>query len=316
MVRRGYKIKRSLEKTLPDLWMLATGGAPAFVYGGAVRGLPIFTYHIVDASFERDLAALHDGGYRTAGTGELLEWANGARRPDGRVVALTFDDGHASLGAVAVPLLERFGYRAIAFVVSGLVPDRSTDTLTGWRQLSTAVARGTLEVGAHSLFHHHVPVSASIVGVVTATTATHFAANIPVPRWPGDSPVPIGTPILAGRPRYVARPAFRPAAGEMERIASLAARAGAAELGSGGWWRTVQSEPEVRGSIETLEEADAAIADDIRVSIERIVERCPNPAARHVCYPWYSGDERTHRVARRAGAVAVYGGVGMKTMPA
>ena len=45
---------------------------------------------------------------------------------------------------------------------------------------------------------------------------------------------------------------------------------------------------------------------DIRRSVELIELHCPNPGARHLCYPWYAGDARTDGLVFAAGVTVVY----------
>jgi peptidoglycan/xylan/chitin deacetylase (PgdA/CDA1 family) len=303
MLPLRHRLRRSIEKTAPDLLALAAGRLPRFVYGGALDTLPVFTFHVVDRRFEAVLRALRDGGYRTAGADELVAHASGAAA-DGRTVALTIDDGDASLVRTAVPLLARHGMRAIAFVVSGLVPERTTRRLAGWESLREAVASGVLEVGAHSLHHHHVASGPRVLGIVSRDTPTDFAASIPVPRSLGDERPAIGTPILRGGPRYTVRRAFHPDPASPLRAAdrARASAPGRARV--------------VAGRYESEAEADAAVTSDVRDSIALIEARCSNAAARHFCYPWYARDARADRLAALGGATLLYGGVTTRSTPA
>jgi hypothetical protein len=291
MIPLRYRLQRSLEKNLPPLASALLGRLPRFAYGGALGdALPVFVYHAVDESFEADLRYLRAGGYRTVGAVELARYAL-TGRPHGRAVALTFDDGDRSLTDVAAPLLHAYGFRGIAFVVSGLVPDSADLGLSGWRELRAAVEQGSLEVGAHSLYHHHVPVGPRVIGVVDGATPADFRANIPVPRLRGDAVINAGMPILRGRPRYIARRSFRPAPGAL-----------------GGW--DAAGRPEVlAGEWETEAEAEQRVVEDMRQAMVLLEQRCPNPARAHLCYPWYAGDDWTDRMAGRAGAECVYGGM-------
>jgi hypothetical protein len=292
MIPLRYRIRRSLEKNLTDVAAALLARLPAFVYGGALGGtLPVFTYHRVDAGFGDDLARLRSGGYRTAGAAELEEYARTGHLHAPRTVALTFDDGDASLTRVAAPLLETYGQRGIGFVVAGLVPETSNGKLCGWRELAESVQQGVLEIGIHSLFHHHVPVSPEVLGRVDERTPLAFTADVPVPRIPGDAPITLGMPILRGKPRYLARAAFQPAAGALER------------------WAATNGDAPIEGTYETADEADSAVEDDIRRAIDLVRLRCPNPAESHLCYPWYAGDARTDRLALKAGVRMVYGGI-------
>jgi len=304
-----YRLARKVAKTAPDFVSVLSGRVPGFVYGRPLGSLPIFTYHAVDTRFERDLQFLRAGGYRCAGATEILAVATGATAPDGRTVALTFDDGLVSLTQVAVPLLRRYGLRAIAFVVSGLVPERSNAFLAGWDELAAATAEGVLEVGPHSLFHHHVPVGADVVGLVAPWTPTGFTADLPIPTGNGPGPVPIGFPILRGAPRYTTRRAFRPESGSLQAAFDLIHRAGPQvftdRLARGRLMRGLR----ITGRYETVEQGESAIVADMKQSAEIVQQRCPGSAALHLCYPWFAGDAHTNRLAARAGMHLVYGGV-------
>ena len=102
---------------------IGSGGAPS------VR-LPVFMYHrllnhpssrdpytITPAAFESDLKYLGDNGYTTVGSAELLAYAeDGAALPE-KPVMLTFDDGYFNNIHYAAPLLEKYGMKAVIFVV-------------------------------------------------------------------------------------------------------------------------------------------------------------------------------------------------------
>jgi hypothetical protein len=292
MIPVRYRFQRSLEKNLPPIAAAALGRLPRFVYGRDLgSSLPVFVYHAVDRSFEDDLRYLRAGGYRTAGIAEIESFLATGRPHVPRTVVLTFDDGDVSLTSVAAPLLHAYGFRAIGFVVSGLVPDRSDGELSGWQELRAAVAQGSLEIGPHSLFHHHVPVSSQVIGTVDATTPTGFRANIPIPRVTGDAAITPGMPILRGRPRYLTRTAFRPDAAAVRE------------------WTAAGKPAHLAGDRETDLEAERAIIDDMTRAQAVIAERCPNRGQHHLCYPWYAGDEWTDRLAGRAGVRCVYAGV-------
>ena len=308
MIRLSIRLRRSIEKTYPPFLAVATGAVPRFVYGSRVDVLPVFAYHVVGPAFEQDLLYLQRGGYRTAGIEEVAANALGDSEPDGRTVALTFDDGDESVVRVAAPLLRRYGFRGIAFVVAGVVPPSSEHGLAGWAELRTAVATGALEVGSHSLFHHQVPVSPEIVGFVDCATDTGFTASIPIPRGRGDAIPDLGTPIYRGRPRYTAAAAFLPHPEGVERCRSFALERGEDLLRSSSGLRELAKLAPRTGTYETRQEADGAVEADMRSSFDRIGAECPNPAARHLCFPWYARTGRAEALAGRAGAALMFGG--------
>lgn len=126
--------------------------------------LPILTYHAIEAGdgplsvssrrFTEHLKAISSLGYATTGlersVSRLYGW--GARTID-REIAITFDDGYASVLTEAMPLLERFGFKATVFVISDLVGCRLEGReLLGWRDLAALSATG-VEIGSHTATH-------------------------------------------------------------------------------------------------------------------------------------------------------------------
>lgn len=300
MISPSARLRRSFVKTIPFFAAIAGGRAPAFVYGSRrVRGIPVFTYHVPGPSFEKDLSALSRAGYRTAGAEELAAYASGRHQPDGRTVALTFDDGHESLVRQVVPLLQRYGFRGMAFVVAGLVPERSDGELAGWAELRDAVAAGVLEVGAHSLYHHEVPVSPEVVGFVDSGTDTGFTANVPIPRLRNEVPA-MGMPIYRGRPRYTAERAFCPDPEGLDRCRSFVGDRGEEVFRRRSGLRDLRRLAPRAGTYESASEADAAVETDMRASFERIAAECPNAAVHQLCFPWYARTARADRLAGRA----------------
>jgi len=308
MITLSTRIRRSSEKTVPFFAAILTGRAPAFVYGGRVDVIPVFTYHVPGLSFEEDLKLLERGGYRTARAEELAAYAAGQATPDGRTVTLTFDDGDESLVRVVVPLLQRYGFRGMAFVVAGLVPARTEGRLVGWAELRAAVATGVIEVGSHSLYHHWVPVSPDLAGFVTSGLDTSFTSSVPVPRLRGDEPPATGTPIFRAGPRYTALRAFRPDPEAMERCRSFVRQHGEEVFRRPSALSALRKLVPRTGTYETRPEADAAVERDMRASFERIQAECPNPAARFLCFPWYARTLRADRLAGPAGASVLLGG--------
>jgi peptidoglycan/xylan/chitin deacetylase (PgdA/CDA1 family) len=89
----------------------------------------------------------------------------GERRSSPRQVALTFDDGYRGLLDHALPVLERFGFRATFFLVSDRVGGTNAwdaqhgdapRALMSWDEAAGLLARG-MEIGAHSRTHPFLP---------------------------------------------------------------------------------------------------------------------------------------------------------------
>lgn len=156
-----------------------TGAAPTRAEAGErelAADVPILTYHSVadegapeltpwrisPAAFQEQLRYLRNHGYHSI---SVAEWeralAMGAKIP-GRPVLITFDDGYRDFYANAAPLLETAGFRAINFVVTGMVGgttdwDRDLSSwpplaLMDWDELRDLRRRG-FEIGSHTTAH-------------------------------------------------------------------------------------------------------------------------------------------------------------------
>lgn len=138
-------------------------------------GLPVLLYHhvgpprpgtypeltVTPAQFERQIRWLARHGYVGVRPSDWLAWRRGAARLPERPVLLTFDDAYADLTEFALPVLERHGFGAAVFAVTGLFGGTNAwdEALgCGTHRLMTATevrewaARG-IEFGAHGRTH-------------------------------------------------------------------------------------------------------------------------------------------------------------------
>jgi peptidoglycan/xylan/chitin deacetylase (PgdA/CDA1 family) len=106
--------------------------------------------------FSQQMQALSLVGLRGVGLGQLGD-AVIHREADG-LVGVTFDDGYRDVISSAAPVLDRHGFTATIFTVSGLLGAENVWDPPPRRQLASAAdlrdlaARGW-EVGSHSLTH-------------------------------------------------------------------------------------------------------------------------------------------------------------------
>ena len=110
--------------------------------------------------FARQMAWLHRNGLRGVGVDELLRAHAGGRSAG--LVGLTFDDGYADFPDQVLPVLDRFGFTATAYVVAGLVGSHNTwDEDAPRKPLMTAdqireISGHGVEIGSHSLNHRRL----------------------------------------------------------------------------------------------------------------------------------------------------------------
>jgi peptidoglycan/xylan/chitin deacetylase (PgdA/CDA1 family) len=117
-------------------------------------------YRVTPDAFEAQLAYLREAGYQSASVGELRRSIELRQPLPGRRVVLSFDDAYTDFAEYAWPLLKRYGFGAILFVVSGHTGGTNewdqrfgeSLPLLGWEALRELKADG-VEIGAHSVTH-------------------------------------------------------------------------------------------------------------------------------------------------------------------
>ncbi len=105
--------------------------------------------------FDRQLAAIRDGGYRVAPLPELVAaLADGSPIPP-RTVAITIDDGYVSTYRTAWPRLRALGYPFTLFVSTDAA-DAGAGDLMSWDQIREMAADPLVTIGHHSAAHAHM----------------------------------------------------------------------------------------------------------------------------------------------------------------
>lgn len=118
---------------------------------------------------------LQDNGYRVVSLEEVLAARSGAQPLPDKAVLLTFDDGLRSLYTRVFPLLQLFGYPAVAAVVTTWV---GSDGHVTWEELREMQRTGLVEVASHSAnLHHALPANSWGTETAAATTRRFDAAR-------------------------------------------------------------------------------------------------------------------------------------------
>ncbi|MFD1188452.1 polysaccharide deacetylase family protein [Pontibacter rugosus] len=110
------------------------------------------TYIVPVRNFEEQIKLLADSGYHSISPDELLAYlTTGAKLPP-KAIMLTFDDTNLSQYEVAAPVLEKYGFKGVFFVM--------TVSLGRPRYMSKQQVRELAEkghtIGSHTWDHHNV----------------------------------------------------------------------------------------------------------------------------------------------------------------
>jgi len=108
-----------------------------------------FRYSVPPENFEEQLKALKAWGYTSVTLSQLVDAiVSGAPLPP-RPVIFTFDDGYVSVYENAFPLMEKYGFVGVFYIVGQNLHDPD---FVNEDQLKDMVAAGW-EIGSHSMTH-------------------------------------------------------------------------------------------------------------------------------------------------------------------
>lgn len=139
---------------------------PIFMYHNiaqAPRGLRRWrSLYVSPGTFARQMWLLRRMGYTGLSMSDAMPYLRGER--SGRIAVVTLDDGYVDNLEAALPVLQRYGFTATCYVVSGSIGrynDWDADKLGVQKPLMTTAQirawhAGGMEVGAHTRSHPHL----------------------------------------------------------------------------------------------------------------------------------------------------------------
>jgi peptidoglycan/xylan/chitin deacetylase (PgdA/CDA1 family) len=139
-----------------------------------VQPVPILMYHKIGAVpanawwvptsvFERQLRALRNQGYSTVLPGNIVDHRKTGQRLPPKSVMITFDDGYRDSLTKAEPLLQKYGFRAVVYLITDTIAEtpearrqyEGVDVLT-WPEIKAMQKRGTFVFGGHGHRHQNL----------------------------------------------------------------------------------------------------------------------------------------------------------------
>lgn len=168
-----YFIAAALAVVIVALSFFAANGTIYSMQSDEI-GLPIVMYHQLTKSesragryvltleqFEKDLIFLKEKGYETVTVSQLLDYSQGKGKLPEKAIMITFDDGCETLYAYAKPLLEKYGFTAVGFVVGSLadyyteLDDHNLNySNLNWAEIKELSMGNTVEIQSHSYDLH------------------------------------------------------------------------------------------------------------------------------------------------------------------
>lgn len=154
------------------VWHFTVAAGPAA--GAEGESIPILMYHKVNpdpetgnlglrvtpADFDQQMRYLFAQGYSTVSLGDVRDFLAGLKALPPKPVVITFDDGYRDNYTCALPILEKYHFKATFFIVVNSIGginsfDRGiqpVNQMAGWSELRDMAARG-MDIGSHTLTH-------------------------------------------------------------------------------------------------------------------------------------------------------------------
>ncbi|HKI98959.1 MAG TPA: polysaccharide deacetylase family protein [bacterium] len=126
------------------------------------RTVPILVYHqltrtkpgrmaVLQTDFELQMAYLKHYRWQVITLQQFADFLDFKGQVPERAVVITFDDGWASTYHIALPILEKYGYKATLFVTNSLIgSDRKA---LSWQQVKALEDGGVFDVQCHTETH-------------------------------------------------------------------------------------------------------------------------------------------------------------------
>ena len=139
------------------------------LYGPCTK-TPVFMYHHIQdqklavernqvslttytETFEEQLKYLQSKSYQTIGVDSLISFFQGGSTLQEKSIILTFDDGYTDFYEIAYPILQKYNFKAIVFLPTGLVNNYGYLT---WPEIDELKVSGNVYFGNHTWSHYAV----------------------------------------------------------------------------------------------------------------------------------------------------------------
>jgi len=297
---------------------------PEFLYKNkALSEIPVFCYHFISpAEFEAHLQHLQRNGYATLTADEFYQARQNDNGDQVRSVLLTFDDGDISFYRVAYPLLQKYGMKAVNFIIPGWIGRQG---VLNWDQVQEMHESGLVDFQSHSMHHPAIFTSAEVVDFYHPDMNGMHHWNLPVFQFRGkdqfgEAPPP-GSPIFEFDSRFSGQPRFLPDEKLLQACHQLVRENGGTAFFTDKSWREkllnrlhdYLQNGTFAGRFESYAEQETAIRTELAASKKIIEEKLPGKTVQHFACPWNVTSELTQKTLAELGYKISF--VGIKDVP-
>ena len=323
---------------------------PFFVYRNSdylpENNIPVFSFHSVKAElFEKQLKYLSDNNYNTLNSDSLIDIISGNKKGSRNSVVLTFDDGRKSLWTTAYPLLKKYKYTAISFIVPSIIKDNEIKSatledywsgktslgeienieneipLSNWNEIKEMHESGVVDFQSHSMYHASVFTDNKLIDFINpdfVPTLLDSTLNplgyikddkFSVPKIEYGSPIYKWDSQLISKTRYIPEEKINESCIEYVQL-----NGGASFFDNPDWRNELKlyfsgmKKKYGQGAFQNYEERITEIKKDLADS-RKVVEEILKKQITHLCLPWYLGNKLTVQLAKESGYECIYWGI-------
>ena len=345
-------LKESFRKNKEDIQGIFLRAYPDFVLQEIdkmeTNDIPVFTFHNVEPyKFERQLKYLAKNNYKTLNADTFESVLSNRIKPIENAVVLTFDDGSSSLWTTAYPLLKKYGFIGISFLIPFVIQEKNEyypnledvwqgksslkeilerekiTPLCTWDEIKKMHNSGVIDFQSHSSSHSFVFINDKLVDFVNPyfrfSHINNELISITVNRGGTEKLLEasdLGFPIyeyestLSTKIRYIENEKVSNACVEYVRK-----HGGVNFFKKHNWkkqlikiWKSAKSTYEKEVYFQTAEERHQDIERNLSES-KRIIETKLNKPVKHFCYPWYKGTKLSIEISQNVGYQSNYWGI-------
>lgn len=156
---------------------------------GPCTNTPVLMYHHVNTpekategkygylnvtpdTFDKQMAYISSKGYTTISPSDLLNFFNSGTKLPSKSILLTFDDAYADFDDQAVPIINKYGFKATLFAPTGLLENPGYLT---WSKISGLGS--SIYIGNHTWSHHNIATKKEIIVKEVATAKTQLTEH-------------------------------------------------------------------------------------------------------------------------------------------
>lgn len=323
---------------MPELVALKNKHYPRFVFDRNPKTLkdeiPVFTLHsVIPGQFEEELQHLYSNGYQALTSDAFYECITVRKPVPERAVLLAFDDGWRNLRSVGYPLLKKYGFQAVCFLIAGVIREsdaqsqsadqqEAPDRLCSWSDVREMHDSGVIDFQSHSMYHNLVFISSTVEDFIHPSFDT-FTENLNVPSFMINGQdnlsrhAPLGTPIYECAPRFAGKRRYF----DDEKLRRMCVefvefKGGLRFFRNYNWrkqlMRVFEQHREREGDsgyYESDQEVREALYQDLVASKGLIEEKLPGKEVKHFCYPWWQGCDLAIEVSKEAGYLTNFWGI-------